>query len=164
MIKFTVYGKAAAAGSKRGFVRGGRALIVDASKASRPWKKKVAEDALDVMRIDGGDELRPPLEGPLCVDMTFYMPRPKAHFGTGRNAAVLKPTAPLYPTKIPDRGKLARGVEDALSGIVYKDDAQIVDGVIQKRWTTDRERVEITITEMTAQSEENVTDAPLRTT
>jgi Holliday junction resolvase RusA-like endonuclease len=39
---------------------------------------------------------------------------------------VLKASAPIAPPVKPDVLKLARAVEDAMSGIIYKDDAQIV--------------------------------------
>jgi hypothetical protein len=52
----------------------------------------------------------------LCVmSLVFVKPRPKAHYGTGRNAEVLKDSAPAAPGVKPDTGKLARAVEDALT-------------------------------------------------
>jgi len=66
------------------------------------------------------------LEGPLELKLTFYQPRRASHFGSGRNSAKLKPSAPIYPDKRPDLTKLIRAVEDALTGIVWRDDAQVV--------------------------------------
>jgi len=45
--------------------------------------------------------------------------------------------------------KLARGVEDALSGILYMDDAQIVSERLTKLYGSPA-RVEITVTVMSA--------------
>jgi crossover junction endodeoxyribonuclease RusA len=70
--------------------------------------------------------------------VTFSLGRPANHWGTGRNAAVLKPTAPPYPTTAPDLDKLARAIGDALKGVAYADDAQIVDLMARKRWAHDR--------------------------
>lgn len=67
------------------------------------------------------------LDGPLAVEFQFFRPRNKGDFGTGRNAGTLKPSAPRYPTTRPDVLKLARVVEDALSGVLYRDDSQIVE-------------------------------------
>jgi crossover junction endodeoxyribonuclease RusA len=126
VIAFTVYGKAAPAGSKRGFynAKAARVIITDASKNSRPWKAQVSDAAAEAM--NGGALLN----GPVELSLTFYVPRPKGHFG----AKGVRPSAPSSPTVKPDLLKLARAVEDALSGIVYRDDAQIVTEHLEKRY------------------------------
>ena len=68
----------------------------------------------------------PVLTGPLVVEMMFYLSRPKSHYGTGRNHRKVKPSAPRYHTKKPDLTKIIRSTEDALTGIVWRDDSQIV--------------------------------------
>ncbi len=127
VVEITVYGSAQPAGSKRAFVVNGRAHVTDDAKGSRPWKQRVAQAAGESY----GGEL---LSGPLSVEMTFYQPRPKGHYGTGRNAEMVKASAPARPTTRPDVLKLARAVEDALSGVVYRDDSQIVDEHLHKRY------------------------------
>lgn len=87
-----------------------------------PWKRDVVQAARLEMRH------RPPLEGPLVLELEFWMPRPKNHFGTSG----LRPSAPLVPDYRPDVLKLARPVEDALSGVCYGDDAQIVEEHLYK--------------------------------
>jgi Holliday junction resolvase RusA-like endonuclease len=132
-VMFTVHGTPMPAGSKRAFFRGGRAVVVDANKKSRPWKDQVAQVAGDVM---AGHEL---LRGPLELRLTFFVRRPKAHFGkNGVRAA-----APEYPIGRPDVLKLARGVEDALSGVLYADDAQVVEEILAKRYGTERVEIEV---------------------
>lgn len=133
-IAFTVFGKPAPAGSKRGFVRGGHVIITDASAGSRPWKAQVADKAGEIM----GDQ--PMLEGPIVARFTFYLTRPKGH--SGRKG--LLPSAPLFPTVKPDLLKLARGVEDALTSICYRDDSQIVVELLLKRYG-EPARVEISL-------------------
>lgn len=130
-ISFTVFGEAAPAGSKSATVRGGRAFMFDNSKRSRPWKGTVAAAAGHEMTRERGGLL---LEGPLFVELVFYRPRPRVHFGTGRNDGVLKTSAPEWPTSKPDVLKLARAVEDAMIGIVYRDDSSIVVERIEKRF------------------------------
>lgn len=69
-----------------------------------------------------------PLDGPVGADVTFTMPRPKNHYGTGRNAGRLKPWAAglIWHTVYPDTDKLLRGLGDALSKAgVWGDDAQL---------------------------------------
>lgn len=60
---------------------------------------------------------------PVRVGVLFTFSRPKSHYGTGRNADVLKPSAPLSHIQPPDIDKLARLVLDSLemSGILGND-------------------------------------------
>ena len=74
----------------------------------------------------------PLYDGPLYVEMTFLRPRGLGHYGTGRNAGVLRDSAPAYPSVRPDVLKHARAVEDALSGVVWRDDARICSGPNEK--------------------------------
>lgn len=141
MIQFTVYGTPAPAGSKRAFAirnRPGRFAVTDDSKRSRPWKGQVEQVAGKAM--NGQPLLREPIE----ATFRFYVKRPKGHFGTGRNAGVVKASAPPFPAVKPDVLKLARAVEDALSGVVYADDALIVSEYLSKEYG-EPERVEVTV-------------------
>lgn len=129
--QLVVYGNAQPAGSKRAFPFRGRAgelrvRVTDANPKSREWKDLVAQEA---GRIANGM-----LEGPLRLVAVFYRPRPAGHFGSGKNNGVLKASAPPYPDTRPDTTKLLRGVEDALIGIFYRDDAQIVVQEVSKVW------------------------------
>ncbi len=62
----------------------------------------------------------------------FFVTRPREHYGSGKNANILKPSAPSHPTGRPDVTKLIRSTEDALTGIVWRDDAQIVEQIGHK--------------------------------
>jgi Holliday junction resolvase RusA-like endonuclease len=65
--------------------------------------------------------------------MLFVFPRPKSHYGTGRNAGTLKPGAPLYHASRPDRDKLERAINDALKiAGIFKDDSQNAAGGSKK--------------------------------
>jgi Holliday junction resolvase RusA-like endonuclease len=130
VVYFTVYGVAAPAGSKTvGFGKGGQHFVRDSSgKRGSDWRRNVAQAAGIAMHEA---ELLP-LEGPLYLIVTFWVPRPKGHFGVKG----VKPSSPEHPTTRPDVTKLLRGVEDAMSGIVYRDDAQIVHQVATKKYGT----------------------------
>jgi Holliday junction resolvase RusA-like endonuclease len=137
VVAFTVHGAPAPAGSKRGFYNKhtGRVVITDANeKKARPWKALIHDAALQAMVFDGDgtNGYMPPLEGPVMIEIKFWMPRPKHHFGSGRNAGVLKSSAPRFHTSAPDALKLARGVEDALQGLVYRNDSQIAVELLEK--------------------------------
>jgi crossover junction endodeoxyribonuclease RusA len=116
-VAFTVYGAAQPAGSKTTGVRkdGGR-FVRDSAKRGYPWRRQVAQAAGEAM--DG----RGLMDGALVLHVRFFVPRPKGHFGVRG----LLPSAPVHPTKRPDVTKLLRAVEDACTGVVWRDDAQIV--------------------------------------
>jgi Holliday junction resolvase RusA-like endonuclease len=128
MISFRVPGIPQPGGSKRGFVtKAGRVAIVEDAKKNKPWRVSVQGAALAAH--SGG-----PLSGPLALRVVFVMPRPKGHFGSGRNAHVVRASAPRFPASKPDTTKLLRSTEDALSGVLWADDAQIVTQHVTKRY------------------------------
>ena len=76
-----------------------------------------------------------PADVPIRCDLTFYLPRPKSHFGSGKNAQQLKPSAPTRPTGKPDRDNLDKAVCDAITAAgVWVDDSQVTSGTIRKRY------------------------------
>ena len=76
-----------------------------------------------------------PLEGPLVLVLTFYLVKPSS-------AKRRK-----YPHVRPDADNLLKACLDALNGLMWRDDAQIVDLIAQK-WYGDPPRVEIIIQEL----------------
>jgi crossover junction endodeoxyribonuclease RusA len=115
-------------GSKTAFVRGPRAVLVDANAGKlKPWRSHVSSFALDAW---GGQA---PLDEDVIGWIEFIFPRPAAHFGSGKNAAVLKPSAPFYKNTKPDRDKLERAIYDALTDAgVLRDDCRVVEGGSRK--------------------------------
>ena len=77
-----------------------------------------------------------PLVGPVRVDLECYFPRPKSHYGTGRNADKLKASAPLFHIKKPDRDNLDKFVLDSMSKIFWLDDCQVCAGPVTKQYST----------------------------
>jgi Holliday junction resolvase RusA-like endonuclease len=130
-ITFWIPGIPAPGGSKR-FVglskKTGRAILVDdAGERNKNWRSICATVGAQAM---SGKVV---FEGPLYVEFNFRMPRPKGHFGSGKNAANLKASAPAYPVTKPDVLKLSRSTEDALTGIVWRDDCQTVT-LLASKW------------------------------
>jgi crossover junction endodeoxyribonuclease RusA len=128
-VSFTVYGDAKPGGSKKAFAHPhtGRIIVVEDSK-NKPWRQEVANAGLGVVPI-GGAPLFP--DGPLGLELVFFRPRPRAHY---RASGEVRDRAPACPTTRPDVLKLARAVEDALTGVLWRDDSQIVDERLLKRW------------------------------
>lgn len=115
-VAFTVRGLPVPQGSVRAFVAGGRAHVAARSAPLMAWRTAIATAASTAMAD------RALLEGPLSVDAMFYLPRP----------ASLPKKRVTYPSKRPDLDKLTRALCDALTGVVWRDDAQVVVLYMQK--------------------------------
>ena len=50
-----------------------------------------------------------------------------------------------YPTKRPDADNIAKAILDALNGIAWKDDNQVVQLVVIKLWTTEHPKTDVSI-------------------
>jgi Holliday junction resolvase RusA-like endonuclease len=126
VIEFFVPGHPVAGGSKKGFPVHGRdgRLHVNVADTSGPKGKEWRA----AIRFAASEQTRRPLDGALRLALWFFVPRPKGH--TGKRG--LLPSAPTWPTTKPDVLKLARAVEDACTGILWRDDAQIVDEQLHK--------------------------------
>lgn len=129
-MRFVIHGLPQPAGSKRAFPfkkKNGQlgVAVSDANPKARDWKNAVADEAALYMNASGTRLL----EGPVFVSMCFCLPRPKGHF---KKSGELRESAPRYPTVRPDTQKLARGTTDALTGIVWRDDSQIVKEELEK--------------------------------
>lgn len=138
-IEFFVPGRPQTAGSKTAIrTNHGRTVVVEsgdraAKKASRQDLRAAAAE--EIARFMEGSSRVWPLDAPMRVAFTFVRHRPKGHYGTGRNVGHLKPQyANTEPVQRPDALKLARHVEDALTGVLWNDDAQIVDEHLRKAW------------------------------
>jgi Holliday junction resolvase RusA-like endonuclease len=141
-LRIAVYGRPQPAGSKRfvGRAKNGRGIVIDSNPKAGEWKDQVAQVAGEAM--DGA----PLMRGPLKVSMLFTRSRPKAHL---KKTGKLRDSAPRYPVTKPDVLKLARGVEDALTGVVWGDDAQIVEEVLWKHYG-ESEGVQVLVQEIEA--------------
>lgn len=116
MITFFVPGTPRPGGSKTpGMSKSGKMFVRPANKETKIWMAVVSYHA----RQHYQGEL---LTGVVKASFIFTMKRPKNHYRTNGQ---LKDWAPLYHASQPDVGKLVRSTEDALSGIIYRDDSQI---------------------------------------
>lgn len=128
MIAFSVDGVPKPQPRPRAFARHGRARVYDPATAEG-WKSSVAMAA-------AGHRPLTPLAGLIEVDLIFRLPRPKAHYHTGRRAGVLRDGAPLWHSGKPDLDNLAKAVIDALTEIgFWGDDGQIARLTVEKRYS-----------------------------
>ena len=127
---FTVRGEPKPKGSLRAFVVKGRAVMAS-ERSSKDWQALVAFQA---QQFD-----RAPFEGPVEVLLAFHMPRP---------ASASKRIQ--WPAKKPDIDKLARAALDALTGIVFRDDAQVVRLTAAKEFATEYVGLDVSVREIEA--------------
>ncbi len=71
----------------------------------------------------------PLIDEAIIVDLTFYMPIPKA---TSKKKRLQMLSGMLRPLGTPDRTNLCKRAEDLLQGIVIKNDSKIVGGRVDK--------------------------------
>lgn len=143
-ITFKVAGVPQTKGSAKAFYRPGMKapVVTNDNRKNKPWQAGVSAAAAEAFRG------RPVIQNTVRLELRFYMPRPKSHFGTGRNANILKPSAPTAHDKKPDLDKLVRSVKDGLSKIAYQDDALVSALFATKQYDSgEGVGVEITITE-----------------
>jgi crossover junction endodeoxyribonuclease RusA len=98
------------------------------------YNPKTADDWKSIVRLEAQKAWQSniPWEGPLRVDLTFWFPRPKAHF---RSNGELKPNAPVWHTTKPDRDNSDKAILDALTNLgLWRDDKQVCDGRIRKHY------------------------------
>lgn len=140
-VEFVVFGTPVPQGSKSATVRGGRAVMYNATAGIPAWRTAITQVASDL----GHAGLR--LDGPLHVHLHFFLPRPKSHF---RANGVLRDDAPYWHTSKPDADKLTRAIYDALTVAgVIADDRLIASGTQLKSYTSGSPGVQIAIDTLT---------------
>jgi Holliday junction resolvase RusA-like endonuclease len=119
-----VAGIPAPQGSTKAFVdKAGKAHVTSDNPRMRPWRELVSA----IVRSHVGPDVAIPT-GPVVVFAEFVMPRRAADM-----TLRIEEWSPAHVVK-PDLDKLGRALLDSLTGIVYRDDAQVVRLVSAKRY------------------------------
>jgi crossover junction endodeoxyribonuclease RusA len=123
LLAFTVYGVAKPKGNMKPFQGSGMKfpIVTESNRNVKSWQQLVAEGANHALQQVPVDQRRL-FDGPVRLTVAFYLPRPKS---LPKRRAVAHLTAP-------DLDKLTRCIGDALSQVVYGDDAQVVEAVVAK--------------------------------
>ncbi len=129
---FRVLGTPVPQGSVKAF---GSRVVANNEHALGSWRSDVASAAQRAKPADWD------INAAVSLRCEFVFPRPLSHYGTGKNATKLKPSAPRYHVKTPDVDKLVRGVADsigdAVARVLLNNDSQIVTLYAAKRYSTD---------------------------
>lgn len=104
-------------------MRGGRVSLVESCARVKPYRALVSLAASQA-------RTEAPTRLPVGIGIAFVFVRPKSHY---TSKGELRAGAPSFPGK-PDVDKLCRAVLDALTGILYHDDAQVVSLSASKRY------------------------------
>ena len=135
-IKFTVTGEPVAQGRPR-FARRGKKVVTYDPEKSREYKDYVKRTAQEY----APERL---LEGQICLWIDIYKGCLKSFSKKKIEQSERKELRPL--TK-PDVDNYAKGIKDALNGIIWKDDSQVVELQIKKFYSKNP-RVEIKVEEL----------------
>lgn len=132
-LNIHIVGTPAPQGSKR-HVGGG--VMIESSKKVAPWRLDVKNAALSAR--NAADHLT--YTGPVEIQATFLLARPKNHYRTGRNAHLLRDNAATFVATKPDIDKLLRSTLDGLGEAgVWRDDSQVAQVWATKTYATTAE-------------------------
>ena len=133
-ISFVVDGEPVAQPRQRFSVFGGKPVAYKDSKHKvHPYRQAIA-----LMAKAAGAK---PHTDSVVLDVVAVFQRPKSHW----TKSGLKPTAPARP-KGKDWDNIGKAVSDALNGIAYVDDDQVVDGRVVRRYGSRHEPPRTVIT------------------
>ncbi len=135
-ICFIVYGEPQGKGRPR-FVRTPYGV-----RTHTPEKTEINEARIGyVFKEEGGDFFAEAGE-PVKIEIVAYHKIPASASNKKKNEMA---SQLIRPTKKPDWDNIGKIVTDALNGIAWHDDAQIVDARVIKRYTADKPKVVIII-------------------
>ena len=98
-------------------------------------KKHLIHAYKQFIQLQAKKSIKEPMGSPIILNVTFYIRQPKTCNRT-------------YPTVRPDLDNYMKGVMDALNGILYYDDSQIIRIIATKQYSNEPRTV-INIHEIT---------------
>ncbi len=119
MIQVFVPGIPQPQGSKNAYVRGSRAVLVEANKKLPAWRKLVTE------KLEAANVSCQPLENAVTLEVIFFFQQAKSNKKS-------------FPAQKPDTDKLIRAINDSGTDAgIFKDDSQVVEIIAKKLWATE---------------------------
>jgi Holliday junction resolvase RusA-like endonuclease len=131
-VSFTVLGVAQPKGSAKAFAfrrKNGSlgAAVTSDNRSLKGWETMVRSAA---QQQCGGAFF----DGAVRLAVVFFLPRPKS-----------KPASVKHHLTRPDLSKLLRGIEDALTGVLWMDDSSVVEIVARKAYAAARPEARIIV-------------------
>ena len=135
MISFIVYGNPVAQGRPK-FVRRGNHVAAYDPEKSRTYKDMVYAVALQYKPAQL-------LQGALGLTIKCYREIPKSILSSKKKMEQVL-SGELRPTTKPDVDNYAKGIKDALKGVIWYDDSQVVSLAVAKYYS-EEPRTEVII-------------------
>jgi len=95
-----------------------------ATDAQKAWVATAKDAAAEAMAQAGLEKIE---DGAVKLTIEFIMPRPKHYIWK-------TPHAEPRHWKLPDRDNLEKALKDSFKGILWRDDAQVSEGPVSKRY------------------------------
>lgn len=123
--EFWVPGVPVPKGSTRAFMRPGAKfpIVTNANPNTKAWEQAIRGEASSA-------GCTPDFTGPVRIEASFFFPRPMGHYGKQG----VRLSAPRAKTTKPDLDKLTRALLDALTGVAFVDDSQVIELLVLKLW------------------------------
>lgn len=128
-VKFTVFARPEPQGSTKGFLLRGkfgakdRVILTSANKKLKPYRQELTNTAMVSLNELGIQRPMADKHVPVSVVFDFYFEKPASIPKKRKHIAVK-----------PDLDKICRSTLDSLTGILYKDDAQVVEISVRKHY------------------------------
>lgn len=126
-IEFFVEGEPYPQGSKTAINIGGKCRVIESkgkgTAKHKKWRKLVNDKCGDMARVEG----IVPLDGPIKVELKFYLPKPPS-----------RPKTNWLVYVKPDIDKLCRSVLDSITGVYIVEDSRVSVLTASKEYAIDR--------------------------
>lgn len=133
IVAFTVPGDPVAKGRARSFVRAGHVAHYTPEKTAK-YENLVKLAAYKAML---GAEV---IDCPVLLVVHAFLPIPQSWSKKKQQSAAI---GSIVPTKKPDLDNLVKSIKDGMNGVVWRDDAQVVDLIASKRFGEPRVEIEV---------------------
>jgi len=136
-IRFTVIGTPQPKGSARAFMpKGARFPVVTSdNKNLKQWERLIKDRLQQVLPAIPREQRVALWDAPIAISLLFHLPRPKS-----------LPKRVTEHLKKPDLDKCVRGAIDALIGMVFRDDSQVVSIGATKQYADGAAKLDVAIT------------------
>lgn len=128
IVHFQIPGKPTGKGRARA-TRSGHHYTPEKTRNAEAFVKCLAMEAMG-----DGQTWRPPCSAPVALSIDIAIMPPKSMPKRQRDEALC---GRIRPAKKPDCDNIVKLISDALNGIVWVDDSQVVDLVVKKRYAND---------------------------
>lgn len=124
-IQFVVPGQPVGKGRPK-FARRGNFVTAYTPEKTASYENLVKIKAEQAMKDRGV------IKGAVCVEIRLHVNMPQSW---SKKKQALAVAHQIYPTSKPDTDNVIKGIFDALNGIVWFDDKQVVDLYVAKRYS-----------------------------